>query len=85
MLMIDGITFTMLDKVDDVRDLHDRDAILFQDSVDGRHEAVQVSDVRQHIIRKEHVGAAALLGQFRRCFGIGQIVDGDIGPGTGQR
>src|ERR1700737_360972 len=54
-LVVDGVELAPVDKVPDVGNLDDGDPRIFQDVGHPADHAIQVRDVRQHVVRMEDV------------------------------
>ena len=65
-LVVDRVELDALDQLPHVGNLDDNDAIVFEHNAHARDDAVEVRDVREHVVGVYHVGAPALLPELRR-------------------
>src|SRR3989442_14317853 len=66
MLVIDRIELGVIDHVADIRHFDDDDTVILQQQAKTAHDAVEVRDVRQHVIRMNDVGALVLFRELLR-------------------
>ena len=59
-LMVDRVELAVVDQIDQIGHLQDRDAVLFEQGGDALDQAVQVGHVGEHVVGEDHVGAPAL-------------------------
>ena len=59
-LVVDGVELDVLDEFEQVRELEGRSALRFQERRDPGNEIVELRHVREHVIRDNEIGTAAL-------------------------
>ena len=85
-LMVDRVELAVVDQIDQIGHLQDRDAVLFEQGRDALDQAVEVGDVGQHVVGDDHVGAPALGLEPGRDLATEELVEGrDPGADRGRR
>ena len=61
MLMINRVELAAINEIDNIRNLYNQHPIVFEQEFGAGNEALQVGDVRKHIVAQEDVGANAVI------------------------
>ena len=75
-LVIDRVEFDVLDQVLDVRRFDHHHPVVLEQRPKALHHAVEIGHVCQHIVRMNHVGPLASVGQALRDGRLKELADG---------